>query len=308
MSVARSSSSGSASGPPSTTSQLTLQLQQALAAGDLPKSLEHLSSLLSLSGDNRLKHDLLLKAVELTRHCAPSLSVVAPHHALPLLRCLRLLLVDKEPTLRSQALRVLRYLLTDWHMLEHMLRLNLDLLVVRSLERESKFLWERMQALKFVRKWMAMLSSSLALARQGKPSSGITVPTPSSGGQASAAPPAATVGSGLVVPPHEPIQLTRSLVQSLVAIAEQPKDDFRRVCLDAIRELSQMQARARRIELGIDHTQLEFSHVVVLLLVLFCPLPSSQRFCLLASWHRATASARWWIPSWTPRAWTLHPP
>lgn len=203
----------------STTQALTAALQQALAKGDLNRSLESLSSLLALSGDNRLKHDLLLKLVELTRHFAPSLAIVAPAHVLPLLRCLRLLLVDKEPTLRSQALRVLRYLLSDWVMLSHMLALNLDLLIVRSLERESKFLWERMQALKFVRKWMAMSAAAQAAAK-GKQ-------TPAAAAAAAA------------LPQHPPIDLTRSLVQSLVSIAEQPKDDFRRVCLDAIRELSQ---------------------------------------------------------------------
>ena len=205
----------------STTQALTQQLQQALAKGDLNKSLEALSSLLALSGDNRLKHDLLLKLVELTRHFAPSLAVVAPAHVMPLLRCMRLLLVDKEPTLRSQALRVLRYLLADWTMLSHMLTLNLDLLIVRSLERESKFLWERMQALKFVRKWMGMSSAAqvAAKAKVGAPPPPPDTPPPP--------------------PQHAPIDLTRSLVQSLVSIAEQPKDDFRRVCLDAIRELSQ---------------------------------------------------------------------
>jgi len=210
----------------STTQALTQQLQQALAKGDLSKSLESLSSLLSLSGDNRLKHDLLLKLVELTRHFAPSLAVVAPQHVTPLLRCLRLLLVDKEPTLRSQALRVLRYLLTDWVMLSHMLTLNLDLLIVRSLERESKFLWERMQALKFVRKWMSMSATAQAAAR-GKRAAATSTATANTLAAATAA-----------LPPHSPIDLTRSVVQSLIAIAEQPKDDFRRVCLDAIRELS----------------------------------------------------------------------
>ena len=217
--------------PVSTTAALTQQLQQALSKGDLGKSLESLASLLSLSGDNRLRHDLLLKLVELTRHFAPSLAAVAPAHVLPLLRCLRLLMVDKEPTLRSQSLRVLRYLLTDWHMLSHMLRLNLDLLVVRSLERESKFLWERMQALKFVRKWMAMRAAASAIAKGKQP-----------------LPSAASAGIVAALPFHAPIDITRSLVQSLVSIAEQPKDDFRRVCLDAIRELSQKQNQTKDAE------------------------------------------------------------
>jgi hypothetical protein len=100
--------------------------------------------LLSLSGDNRLRHDLLLKLIDLTKHFS-SLYTSAPMHVVPLLKCLRLLLLDKEPTLRSQALRVSRYLLTDWEMAYQMIHLNIDLLVVRSMERESKYLWERMQ-------------------------------------------------------------------------------------------------------------------------------------------------------------------
>jgi hypothetical protein len=199
----------------STTNALTLILQQALAKGDLSKSLEAMSSLLSLSGDNRLKADLLLKLIDLTKHFT-SLIVAAPMHTAPLLKCLRLLLIDKEPTLRSQSLRVLRYLLTDWEMVHQMLVVNMDLLIVRSLERESKFLWERMQALKFIRQWMAMLSAAQAQAKSKEH-------TP----------------SHKSLPQRAPIGLTRSLVQSLVSIAEQPKDDFRRVCLDAIRELSQ---------------------------------------------------------------------
>ena len=115
-------------------------LQQSLAKGNLSKSLEAMASLLSLSGDNRLKADLLLKLIDLTKHFN-SLIVAAPMHTAPLLKCLRLLLVDKEPTLRSQSLRVLRYLLTDWEMVNQMLSLNMDLLIIRSLERESKYLW-----------------------------------------------------------------------------------------------------------------------------------------------------------------------
>lgn len=188
---------------------------------DLLKSLECISGLLSLSGDNRLRHDLLLKLIDLTRHFR-SLSVSAPQQCMPLLRAMRLMLVDKEPTVRSQALRALRYLLADWETLSAMLQLNLDLLIVRSLERESKYLWERMQALKFIRRWMAMLQAAQAAARDG------------------GAAKAAATGSKSESPSsrHPPIGITRSVVQSLVAIAEQPKDDFRRVSLDAIRELS----------------------------------------------------------------------
>ena len=78
-----------------------------------------------------------------------------------------------------------------------------------------------MQALKFIRQWMTMLSTAQAAAKSKDPNSYI----------------ASLASKGL--PTRGPIGLTRSIVQSIVSIAEQPKDDFRRVCLDAIRELSQ---------------------------------------------------------------------
>lgn len=99
--------------------------------------------------------------------------------------------MDKEQAIRSQAFRVMRYLTTDETVVREMVALNMDLFIARSLERDSKYLWERMQALKLIRRMMVVDASLLP----------------------------------------------RSIVQSLVAIAEHVKDDFRRVCLDAVREL-----------------------------------------------------------------------
>lgn len=107
------------------------------------------------------------------------------------LRVLRTLIVDTEQAIRSQALRTARYLTTNEAIIRSMLKLNIDLFVARALERDSKFLWERMQALKLIRQFMK-------------------------------------------VAPH---LIPRSVVQSLVSIAEHPKDDFGRISLDAIREL-----------------------------------------------------------------------
>jgi len=107
------------------------------------------------------------------------------------LRALRLLIVDSEQAIRSQALRTARYLTTNEQIIKSMLMLNMDLFISRALERDSKFLWERMQALKLIRQFMKLA-------------------------------------------PH---LIPRSVVQSLVSIAEHPKDDFGRISLDAIREL-----------------------------------------------------------------------
>lgn len=104
---------------------------------------------------------------------------------------LRLLFVDKEQAIRSQSFRVMRYIIKDNVIVKVMWKLSMDLLISRSLERDSKFLWERMQALKLVRHLMTV----------------------------------------------DPTLIPRTIVASLVSIAEHPKDDFRRVCLDAIREL-----------------------------------------------------------------------
>jgi len=136
------------------------------------------------------RNQLLLQLIDISK-IVGSIHINAPNEVQPLLLILRSLCVDRDQTIRSQTFRVLRYLATDAPTIRAMLSLNIDLLVSRSLERDSKYLWERMHALKFIRRMMAV----------------------------------------------DPSTISRSIVQSLVSIADFPKDDFRRVCLDAVREL-----------------------------------------------------------------------
>lgn len=204
---------------------------------------------MTLSGDNRLKHDLLLKLIDLTRHFPGAtrslLDATSRTNAEQLCKAIRMLLVDKEPTLRSQSLRVLRYLLTDWPMVSLIVHeLNMDLFVVRSMERDSKYLWERMQAIKFVRRWMELMAECpTPVPMQTNTNGAINAPSGSKQSSAGRASPLLSAAATASLPPSSqppasPIPLSRSLVQSLVSIAEQPKDDFRRVCLDALRELA----------------------------------------------------------------------
>ncbi len=140
---------------------------------------------------HHLQNETLLQLIEVVKSVG-SLSVAAPHLIRPYLKCMRFLMVDREQAIRAQALRTLRYLATDETVVAEMSALNLDIFIARSLEVESKFVWERMQALKLVRHIIAL----------------------------------------------DPQCCPRALIQSLVAIADHPRDDFRRVCLDAIKELA----------------------------------------------------------------------
>lgn len=109
-----------------------------------------------------------------------------------LLRAIRTLTVDRDGIVRAQAFRALRYLCVSEHLARLMFAIHIDLLCGRTLEKEQKYLWERMQAMKYLRKIVTSYPSTV----------------------------------------------TRTVCVSLVALAEQPKDDFRRVALDALRELA----------------------------------------------------------------------
>jgi len=70
-----------------------------------------------------------------------------------LLRIVRRLLVDRDRQVRIQAARALRYLMWDKSVLRQMVKLNIPIFICRCLERDQqqKSLWERMQALKWIR-------------------------------------------------------------------------------------------------------------------------------------------------------------
>ena len=182
--------------------------------GDVSASLDCFALLFQTAGiDHHAKNDLLVKLIELVKSLpsvmlrqlcgaaaqpggsssgsssSSSSSVSKP--LMSVLKSVRLLLVDKETAIRSQVLRFLRYLCSEASSCKLLARCNIDLLVARCLERDSKYVWERMQALKLIRQLLAV----------------------------------------------SPLDVSRACIAALIAIAEQPKDDFRRVCIDALREL-----------------------------------------------------------------------
>jgi hypothetical protein len=61
---------------------------------------------------------------------------------------LRSAICDGDRNVRAQALRVVRYLLRDGEALKEFKHLSLDVFVVRSLDRDSKYNWERAEAIK----------------------------------------------------------------------------------------------------------------------------------------------------------------
>ncbi|CAM9692595.1 unnamed protein product, partial [Phaeothamnion confervicola] len=102
-----------------------------------------------------------------------------------------------ESSMRAAVLRAVRrvlllYLVAGEASVEVLYQQRFDLLVVRSLERDQRELWERMQALKLVRRIMEI----------------------------------------------QPALLSAPLVRSVVAVSAHKEDNFRRVCLDTLRELS----------------------------------------------------------------------
>ena len=152
------------------------------------------SLLLSSTTDQRSKLDLLLRIIEYSKQCSDAsvdLTQLLPDSAHSLFRALRLLTADKDPTLRAQSLRTLRYCVNSQQSVQLFYALNVDLFLIRSLERESKYLWERLQAFKLYKRLFAL----------------------------------------------SPSHMSRALVQSILAMAELPKDDFRRVSLHEVREM-----------------------------------------------------------------------
>ena len=191
---AAAASSSSSSSPRSVPASPSLPPADA-ALQDIASHISLLSSLLlSTSTDHRSKLELLLRIIDYSKQCSDwrvDLTSLLSDRASALFRALRLLSVDKDPMLRAQSLRTLRYLLSSPASVSVFYHLNLDLFLIRSLEREQKYLWERLQAFKLYKRLLAL----------------------------------------------QPHRLSRALVQSILSIAEQPKDDFRRVSLDAVREM-----------------------------------------------------------------------
>ena len=188
----------STSSPSPSTSSTTTSLSTPPPDPALPEIASHIlllsSLLLSTSTTPHSRIELLLRLIDFTKQAADhsiDLTTLLSDRASTLFRALRLLTVDKDPNCRAQTLRTLRYVLSSDLSISLFYHFSLDLFLIRALEREAKYLWERLQAFKLYKKLFTLA-------------------------------------------PHS---LSRALVQSILAIAEQPKDDFRRVSLDAVREM-----------------------------------------------------------------------
>ena len=112
---------------------------------------------------NRERHNLSEQVIRLLRACPDA--AIFRKFLIPMLKCVRRLLVDKEPNIRNQSLRVLRYLLLDREVILEMNKLNIDLFVGRSLEADPKLPWERMNAYKVLQTIMSLDASLVTRAQ-----------------------------------------------------------------------------------------------------------------------------------------------
>eukprot|EP00743_Colponemidia_sp_Colp-15_P007761 GILK01008403.1.p1 GENE.GILK01008403.1~~GILK01008403.1.p1 ORF type:complete len:1354 (+),score=260.34 GILK01008403.1:95-4156(+) len=157
-----------------------------------------------------------------------------------LFRSLRLLLVDKDKNIRAATLRALRYLMTSDYELRLFTRAQLPLFICRSLERDPRYVWERMQALKLIRRWLEV----------------------------------------------NPKEVPRNFVQSLVAITEHAEDNFRRVCLETLRELTVRNTQLVALSGGIhvlvdailDPSCQDVAESLLLTLLFILNEPSTRQF------------------------------
>lgn len=155
---------------------------------DPPRELKDIVQKLQLESDPRILGGLLNHLIDVAK-ALPSVRHIVPVKTV--LTNLRRIAADGERNVRAQAFRAIRYILVDRDCVKEFFSLNIDVFVARALERDEKYVWERMQALKLVRCIMHI----------------------------------------------DPSLMTRTILQALVSVAETPKDDFRRLCLDCIREL-----------------------------------------------------------------------
>jgi hypothetical protein len=108
-----------------------------------------------------------------------------------ILRYIRHLSVDKDTIVRTQALRTVRYWCINDLLIEAFTSLGMDYLIARSVEREHRYLDERLQGLKLIRHLMQVNHT----------------------------------------------YVTRPIIVTLLALSEQPKEEFRVVALDTLKDL-----------------------------------------------------------------------
>ncbi|RKP00256.1 hypothetical protein CXG81DRAFT_13438, partial [Caulochytrium protostelioides] len=127
----------------------------------------------------------------------------------PILPCLQRCLVDAYKEIRANALRVLRYMATTHRAAAQMMATaRLDLFVVRALTRDHRSDIECEQALKLVRALVEL-----------EPPSGET-----------------DAIATFVKPRDGVVLVPQSVLRVLVAVAEQPEDKFRHVCIETLAE------------------------------------------------------------------------
>ena len=109
------------------------------------------SQLLSASHgiDSELKISKIIQLLTIMKQVNSQSNGDNVHISIELLKCLRLMLVDLDQTIRVQSCRAMRYITCNLFTLNNMISLNIPIFMMTFLEREeNKYLWERMQALK----------------------------------------------------------------------------------------------------------------------------------------------------------------
>ena len=145
----------------------------------------------SKSEDTDERISKILQLLTILKMCEPKSQLFI---SIDLLKSLRLMLVDSDKKLRVQACRAMRYITCNQIILDNMIKLNIPLFIMICLEREdsSKFYWERLGALK----WMRHIIDNY------------------------------------------PLSIPKCCIMTLITIATNNKHEYRRICLDSLRELS----------------------------------------------------------------------
>ena len=108
----------------------------------------------SLNFDGEIRVEKLIQLLQATKNKTDWINDDVSDE---LIQILRFLLVDRDRQVRVQAARAMRYITYDNKLLLRLNKFNIPILMMRCLEREdNKYLWERMQALKWIRHIMSL--------------------------------------------------------------------------------------------------------------------------------------------------------
>ena len=146
----------------------------------------------SLNYDSEIKIEKLIQLLQITKN---KKNWNNDNVTNSLIEILRFLLFDIDKQVRVQSARAMRYITHNNNIFNKLNNKNIPILMMRCLEREdNKFLWERMQSLKWIRHIISIKNINK-------------------------------------------YKFPRCIVQTLIAISMNNKDEFRRICLDSLREL-----------------------------------------------------------------------